>query len=98
MKTNRTLILIAAFWGLTNLTFAADRRWVGKNSDNTLWSTASNWSPDGAPQSGERLVFSGEPHFDYEKSTVNDMTGLVVSMFIWGDYTISGNTLSLTNS
>lgn len=73
-----TMLFFVAVAGLSlllsgNNVFAASKTWSGGGSDGK-WSTASNWTPSGAPTSGDDLTF------DYANTTANtptnDITGL----------------------
>ena len=46
------VLFLAAAWPA----HAALRTWTGAGA-NAFWSTPSNWSPSGAPQNGEDLLF-----------------------------------------
>lgn len=56
------MLFFVAVAGLTllagnNNAFAASKTWTGGGADNN-WSTAANWSPSGAPVSGDTLTFN----------------------------------------
>jgi hypothetical protein len=68
------------------------RTWVGPN--NGTWSTAANWSPAGAPQNGDALVFPSPAAT--AKSSVNNLVELTVDSIQFDTYTsISGNRLNV---
>ena len=52
--------------------FATSRQWTGNAGAPFAWSAANNWSPTGAPQAGDDLVFQNM------FSSSNDMSGVVV--------------------
>jgi hypothetical protein len=56
---------------------AATKTWVGSDASDVNWSTASNWSPAGAPSDGDALVFDCDT--EAECVTIFDMPGLEVS-------------------
>jgi Bacterial Ig-like domain (group 3) len=72
---------------------AATKRWTG--ATNGLWSNAGNWSPAGAPQAGDDVVFSTGA---VTTSVTNDIQGLSLASISMerSGYTISGNTVILT--
>lgn len=51
--------LAAVFLSIPALSNAADVTWTGASDD--LWDTAANWSPTGAPTSGDTAVFGAVP-------------------------------------
>jgi autotransporter-associated beta strand protein len=77
--------------------FAAVKTWDGGGADNN-WGTAANWVGDVAPVAGDDLIF---PTAAAQFSTNNNI-GLFLTTYRsitieGGNYTISGNGLSLTN-
>jgi FG-GAP-like repeat len=89
------MLLIIVFSVCLTDTFSAVRTWDGGGA-NSNWSTAANWVGDVAPVAGDSLVF---PATSAQFTTVNNLSQFVfTSMTIeGGDYTIGGNSLSLTN-
>lgn len=66
------------------------KTWTGATSAN--WSDASNWSPAGAPVSGDALLFPAGARLQ----TTNDLSGFVAGPLTFNDdYTLSGNALTL---
>src|SRR3954453_6677534 len=73
---------------------AATRTWVGLGSDG-LWTTAANWSGSTLPAGTDDVIFASSA---VQKGTVNNLvTSLHSITFGGGGFSISGNTLSLTN-
>ncbi|HSU53507.1 MAG TPA: hypothetical protein VLT36_05575, partial [Candidatus Dormibacteraeota bacterium] len=73
---------------------AATRTWVGLGSDG-LWTTTANWAGSAVPAVADDVVFSSSA---VQKGTVNNLvTSLHSITFGGGGFSISGNTLSLTN-
>jgi len=77
--------------------FAALRQWTGAGP-NAFWSTASNWSPVGAPQPGDALVF---PDSAARQTSTNDLVGLVLGEVSFvgngGSFNLHGYGVTLTN-
>jgi acetyl esterase/lipase len=72
---------------------AVDRYWTGRISAN--WSEPANWEPAGVPASADALQFPGWPlnraiNFDLPPGSA------VGPMSFLGDYSISGNLMTLT--
>ena len=69
---------------------AAARYWTDNIGDH-LWSTPGNWTPKGAPVSGDVLVFGDSNHDNGTDSgfTINDIANLVIGGLILGDDTDS---------
>lgn len=57
--------------------FAATKTWTGNGSDNNF-STSGNWSPSGAPTSGDDLIFNLASLGSHTTPT-NDVTGLSIN-------------------
>ena len=70
--------------------------WTG-GGGNDLWSTAGNWSGGVVPASTDFLVFAGTTN----TQTYNDLTanmGLQSIVFQNSDFTLSGNSVGVSNS
>ncbi len=69
------------------------RTWTGDGS-NDFWSTAQNWSPAGAPQNGDALVF---PSNTPRRTNINDRSNLAVQSLTLsgGPFTLAGNPIAL---
>ena len=69
------------------------RTWTGAGADAN-WGTAANWSPSGAPQNGDELVF---PSGAARRTNTNNRTNLAVQSISigGGPYLISGNGIAL---
>src|SRR5436190_2204813 len=77
-----------------NSASAATRVWVGLGSD-PLWTTAANWSASTHPAATDDVVFASSA---VQKATVNNLvTSLHSITFGGGGFSISGNSLVLTN-
>lgn len=88
------VILIASL-GYVGLTATAEvRQWTGSASAN--WSNPDNWNPVGAPQILDSLHFDGGGN----RIMLNDISGLTVRelVFFGADFTLNGNSLSLSNT
>src|ERR1051326_5705511 len=73
---------------------AATRTWVGLGSDG-LWTTPANWSGGTVPAASDDVIFLNSA---VQKGTVNNLvTSLHSITFGGGGFSISGNTLVLTN-
>src|SRR5215469_6583916 len=75
---------------------ATVRIWNG--ATNPYWSEPSNWSPSGAPQNGDDLVFvDGAAH----QVNLNDQVGLQINSITFNgttsSYTLTGNAIGLFN-
>src|SRR5437868_6395009 len=86
------LLVLAASWLPLSL-HAVERVWQ-TGGVNSRWSSSFNWSPVGAPASGDSLRFSGSGG-----STTNDLNNLVISQiaFSSGNWRIAGNALTVTS-
>ncbi|HZO57467.1 MAG TPA: hypothetical protein VFB63_32445, partial [Bryobacteraceae bacterium] len=99
----KTFILVALIFAPASSAHAVTRTWTGNGSDN-FWSTAANWSPSGAPQNGDDLVFPGQAN---RLSSVNNLAGrrfislLFNGMIGFGEpgdtLTISGSPIVISN-
>src|SRR5262249_12352811 len=99
----KTIALVALLFALAPPVHAITRTWTGNGSDN-LWSTPANWSPTGAPQNGDDLVFPGQAN---RRSSVNDLAGrrfmslLFNGVIGFGEpvdtLTIAGNPIVISN-
>jgi autotransporter-associated beta strand protein len=94
------ILLLAACGGLgwANFSaFALVRIWTGGGADAN-WSTDGNWSPVGAPASGDDLVFVDGAG---RQSNFNDLAGRELSSITFSGtnstYTLSGNAIVLDN-
>ncbi len=74
--------------------YAGPRIWRGGGA-NDNWSTAANWL-GAIPNSGDTAVFAGTSRLN----NTNDLSSLSLSSLIFsnGDFTLNGNTLTLTNA
>ncbi|HEX6461774.1 MAG TPA: autotransporter-associated beta strand repeat-containing protein [Candidatus Saccharimonadales bacterium] len=77
--------------------FAATKTWAGTAGDHQF-NTAGNWSPSGAPTTGDDLVF---PLSASDKAPANNASGLSVNSITFSGsndngYTITGNALTVT--
>lgn len=82
------LLLLAAVlaFGSQPARAATTRTWLGTTDAN--WSTATNWSPAGAPVDGDALVF---PSAGANKATNNDIPNLdLASLQFAGGYSVTG--------
>jgi acetyl esterase/lipase len=71
------------------------KTWTGYTSDK--WSVASNWSPPVVPVPGEPLVFP--PCCSARLQTTNDLPSFNPGLMTFnGEYTLSGNELTLTDN
>src|SRR5437867_4602045 len=98
-KTCCTVLFLTAFTLLTlfaaqDRACAATRTWTGGGLD-PLWSNTANWSGGIRPAAADDVVFpTGTPQL----ATVNNWTGTLHSItFGVGGYSMSGNSLVLTN-
>jgi fibronectin-binding autotransporter adhesin len=87
-------LLVCAIASWSAPVCGVDRNWTGATSAN--WSQPSNWSPAGAPQTGDRLIFGAVS--DSNRSMVNDITGLSLLglRFSNNNYQVGGNGVSFT--
>lgn len=98
MRIGGMLILGVAISLLhTTPTFAATKTWTGTAGDQQF-NTAGNWSPSGAPTTGDDLVF---PLSASDKAPNNNISSLSLASITFSGsgtdvYTLSGNALTLT--
>jgi hypothetical protein len=80
-KTTQIAMLILVVLGGVLISgksaFAATKTWTGNGSDNNF-STSGNWSPSGAPTSGDDLIFNLASLGSHTTPT-NDVTGLSIN-------------------
>ncbi|PWU08163.1 MAG: hypothetical protein C5B50_30160, partial [Verrucomicrobia bacterium] len=91
---SRTLAIFVAagLLSVRQLALAATRTWNGGVSQN--WSDGGNWSPVGAPQNGEDLVFNNPPG----ATLIDDIIGLSVkSLGFNHSCTLEGTNLTVTS-
>ena len=90
------VFLLAGILGLALPALAGNRTWTG--AINGYWSEPGNWSPSGAPQSGDDLSFNSNAS---KRSMTNDLTNLTISSLGFDNadasYYLSGNAMTLTN-
>src|SRR2546429_9847929 len=93
----RGFLAILISWALATSAQATTRSWTG-NGINNKWSTAGNWSPSGAPQDGDTLVFNSGA---VQKGNANDLVNRRIFEIQFtgssGGYAISGNPILLDN-
>jgi hypothetical protein len=83
------VVLVAVLCLLAFPAFGTTRTWTG--AVNSSWSHPNNWSPAGAPEPSDALVFPAGA------STSNDLPGFTVGpMTFNGSATLSGNPLTLS--
>lgn len=75
---------------------ATARTWTGLGLDGKF-STATNWSPNGAPGPGDSLTFPSTVA-PGQKTVTNDISGLTLASITFGEsgYSVSGNAVTLT--
>jgi hypothetical protein len=87
----RTLFAVG-LCAATSPSLAATRTWDG-GGGNALFSSATNWNPDGAPANGDDLVFSSTA----PATITNDLTGRTFgSISISRGMTLGGNAFTIT--
>ncbi|MBI3572603.1 MAG: hypothetical protein HY092_00180 [Candidatus Kerfeldbacteria bacterium] len=80
----------------------ATKVWIGSGADAN-WSTSGNWSPSGAPASGDTIVFDGsaggspDNNSTWDASAQASMTSLTISTYS-GTLTISVTSPTLTGA
>lgn len=71
------------------------KTWTGEGANNN-WSTAGNWSPNGAPVAGDSLIFPGSAARQTNTNDLADGTSFEGVEFTGGTYEISGNDIEVT--
>src|SRR5687767_7791981 len=88
-------VLAVMFLGTWQMS-AIVRTWTGAAA-NGNWSTAANWTPSGAPQNGDDLVF---PAATPRLINTNDLVGRSFASISFngasGGYLLRGNAITLT--
>ncbi len=95
MKARRLLTLALFFSLAPSVAVAASKTWTGQSGGR--WSTASNWSPAGAPADKDALSFPLLPA-GRVKAMTNDLAGRTFQdlTFTVNGYTLRGEALALT--
>ncbi len=71
------------------------KTWTGEGADSN-WSTAGNWSPNGAPVAGDSLIFPASAARQTNTNDLPDDTSFEGIEFTGGTYAISGNDIQVT--
>jgi fibronectin-binding autotransporter adhesin len=86
------VILVSGAWQAS----AIVRTWTGAGA-NGNWNTSANWTPSGAPQNGDDLIF---PAATPRLINTNDLVGRTFSSISFngasGGYLLRGNAITLT--
>lgn len=95
MKARRLLTLALFLYLAPSVAVAAVKTWTGQSGGR--WSTASNWSPAGAPADKDALSFPLLPA-GRVKAMTNDLAGRTFQdlTFTTNGYTLRGEALALT--
>jgi len=95
MKARRLLTLALFLYLAPSVAVAAVKTWTGQSGGR--WSTASNWSPAGAPADKDALSFPLLPA-GRVKAMTNDLAGRTFQdlTFTINGYTLRGEALALT--
>lgn len=75
-------------------TFAITKTWTGTAGDG-LASTAINWSPAGAPVTGDDLIINGSVKFDLGVTVINSVTTNNCSVTLTGSLVIASSITSV---
>src|SRR5687767_1959388 len=94
------LVILTLFFAHSRRASAANKQWTGGSSTG-FWSFAANWSPSGAPISGDDLFFPRGALPAADLFTTNDIANLRVRSITFegtsGGFFLRGNPLTLSN-
>ena len=95
LKHFQRLLVLGATLAATSSLHAATRSFYCNGANNN-WSVATNWVPNGVPQSGDALVFSASSP---RRDCINDLANLKLDslQITAANFEISGNALTVSN-